>query len=189
MRIVLLGPPGVGKGTQGLKLASRFNAAHISTGDMLRQIVRDDTPIGDRIRNVLADGQLVADELIIELVETRLSEPDGSSFVLDGFPRTIKQAEALDLFLNGHNQSLTAAVLLTATDEELERRILARSETDGRSDDNAATIARRLQVYRNQTQPLVEYYERNNKLVSILSEGSIDSVFTIICDKLQVLTQ
>lgn len=189
MRIVLLGPPGVGKGTQGRKLAERFEAVHISTGDMLRQTVRDRTPLGNRIRHVLADGQLVADGLIIELVEKRLAKPDGSSFVLDGFPRTIKQAEALDQFLKDRDQSLTAAVLLTATDEELERRMLSRASTDRRSDDNIETIAKRLKVYANQTKPLVEYYDRHKKLVRMMSEGSIDNVFTTLCDKLQVLTQ
>jgi adenylate kinase len=185
----MLGPPGVGKGTQGRRLAAEFSAAHISTGDMLRETARMDSPLGLRIAKVLAEGRLVADELIIEMVQERLALPDGSSFVLDGFPRTIPQAEALDLFLKQNRQELSAVILLTASDEEIHARLMSRAKTDGRADDNAETIARRMNVYAEQTRPLVEYYERCEKLIRILSEGTIEDVFASIRDKLQVIPQ
>ncbi|MEM7315672.1 MAG: adenylate kinase [Planctomycetota bacterium] len=187
MRIVMLGPPGVGKGTQGRKLAAEFSAAHISTGDMLRQTAREETPVALRIRAVLAEGRLVADELIIEMVEERLEKPDAASFVLDGFPRTIPQAEALDRFLSGQQQELTAVILLTASEEEIQSRLLARGKKDGRSDDNVETIVKRMGVYEEMTRPLVDFYEEQAKLIRVLSEGTIENVFSTIKGKLKVI--
>ena len=142
MRIVFLGPPGVGKGTQGSRLATHLRAAHISTGDMLRQQVEEDSGIGKKVASILKAGELVSDELIVELVESRLSKEDATErFLLDGFPRTIGQAESLDSFLAKRNQEVTVAVLLVADKEEILRRLMARAKAEGRADDTPETVA------------------------------------------------
>lgn len=187
MRIVFLGPPGVGKGTQGSRIATHLKAAHISTGDMLRQEVEDGSEIGKKVSSILEAGKLVSDELIIELVELRLSKDDAKErFLLDGFPRTIFQAEALDSFLAKRNQEVTVAMLLVADKEEILRRLMARAKAEGRADDTPETVAQRLDVYHNQTKPLVGYYERLGKLQRVDGVGTIGEVFDRL---LQVLDE
>jgi len=178
MRIVFLGPPGVGKGTQGSRLATHLKAAHISTGEMLRHEVKQDTAIGKKVASILKVGALVSDELIIELVNLRLSKEDAHErFLLDGFPRTIHQAEALDDFLQKRNQQVTVAMLLVADKEEIMRRLMARAKAEGRADDTPDTVAQRLEVYHNQTKPLVGYYEKLGKLQRVDGVGTIGEVF------------
>lgn len=178
MRIVFLGPPGVGKGTQGSRLAAHLKAAHISTGDMLRHEVEQATDIGKKVSSTLAAGELVSDELIIELVNSRLGKVDAlDRFLLDGFPRTIHQAEALDTFLGSRNQDVTAAILLVADKEEILRRLMARARAQGRSDDSPETVVQRLEIYHRQTEPLVGYYEQTGKLHRVDGVGTIGEVF------------
>ena len=178
MRIVFLGPPGVGKGTQGSRLATHLKAAHISTGEMLRHEVKQDTAIGKKVASVLKKGALVSDELIVELVNLRLSKEDAHErFLLDGFPRTIHQAEALDDILQKRNQQVTVAMLLVADKEEIMRRLMARAKAEGRADDTPETVAQRLEVYHNQTKPLVGYYEKLGKLRRVDGVGTIGEVF------------
>ncbi len=178
MLIVFLGPPGVGKGTQGSRIATHLKAAHISTGDMLRQQVEDGSEIGKKVSSILEAGKLVSDDLIVELVESRLSQEDAKErFLLDGFPRTIFQAEALDSFLAKRNQEVTVAMLLVADKEEILRRLMARAKAEGRADDTPETVAQRLDVYHNQTKPLVGYYEQLGKLQRVDGVGTIGEVF------------
>ncbi len=188
MGIVFLGPPGVGKGTQAQRVSTHLGAVHISTGDILRQAVREKSEVGKKVEQVLAEGQLVGDDLMVEIVQERLSKPDAQGrFLLDGFPRTIAQAEALNVFLTRNGRPLPFAVLLNADSEEIARRLLARANQEGRSDDTPQTVAKRLEVYRNQTKPVVEYYEQRGRLVRVDGMGTMDEVFTRLCRELDAL--
>ena len=206
MQVVLLGPPGVGKGTQGRRLASDRGWALISTGDMLRDAIARGTPLGAQARQLIDQGLLVPDPVMIGLVRERTLEPDArKGFVLDGFPRTIPQADALDAFLEERGKPLDVVVALTAPDEELVRRLSARWECpvcrrvynaisapsrDGvhcddhpeavlgqREDDTVETVKRRLGVYREQTAPLADYYRGQGRLQEVGGTGALDEVY------------
>ncbi len=206
MRIVLLGPPGVGKGTQGRRLAGERGWALISTGEILRDAVARRTPLGLEAQRRMDAGLLVPDDVMIGLVRERSAEPDAAGgFVLDGFPRTVPQAEALDAMLAARGQTVDSALCLTAPAAELVRRLGARREcpvckraynlvsapprVDGRcddhpdtaltrrADDEEATILKRLAVYREQTEPLVQYYRAHGRLVEVPGTGAPDEVF------------
>jgi len=153
VRIVMMGPPGSGKGTQGVQVATSYGIPHISSGAVLR------AGAGPELLSQMAAGELIDDETIAGLIWARLGEPDAATgFVLDGFPRDVEQAGALDTFLQERGDRLDAVVLLEAPREELQQRMLARAETEQRPDDNPTTIARRLDVYENETAPLIELY-------------------------------
>ena len=206
MRIVLLGPPGVGKGTQGRRLAAVCGCALISTGEILREAVALATPLGLEARRQMDGGLLVADEVMIELVRQRTSEPDTEcGFILDGFPRTVRQAEALDAFLDERGAPLDVVLYLWVGEDELVRRLRGRRECpvckraynpegaparDGRhcdehpeaellprADDSADTVLRRFDEYRSKTAPLVDYYTATGRLRSVLGTGTVDEVF------------
>ena len=205
MRIVLLGPPGVGKGTQGRLLAQLRDRVLISTGDMLRDAVAKQTPLGVEAQQLMDQGMLVPDEVMIGLVRERTLEADAQpGFVLDGFPRTVPQANALDAMLSDRSQKLDVVVLLSAPDEEIVRRLSSRWECpvcrrvyntltapakDGvhcddhpstelrqRVDDTAETVRKRLQVYRDQTAPLVDFYRVRGRLKEVQGMGSLEAV-------------
>jgi len=205
MQVVLLGPPGVGKGTQGRRLAGEREWALISTGDMLRDAIAKQTPLGDAAKKLMDKGLLVPDDVMIGLVRERTLEPDAQEgFVLDGFPRTVPQADALDAILLERSRPVDKVVALTAPDEELVRRLSARWECpvcrrvynalsapsrDGRHcddhpetelrqrvDDTAETVRRRLEVYREQTAPLVDYYRGQGRLREVCGTGALDEV-------------
>lgn len=206
MRLVLLGPPGVGKGTQGRRLATDRGWALISTGDMLRDAVARQTPLGKQAKQIMDAGQLVPDDVMVGLVRERTQEADArGGFVLDGFPRTVPQADALGAMLAERSLKLNMAVLLAAPDEELVRRLSSRWECpecrrvfnslsaparDGRhcddhpaaelrqrADDTEATVRKRLQVYRDQTAPLIEYYRSQGLLKEVQGIGALDEVY------------
>lgn len=206
MRVVLLGPPGVGKGTQGRRLAQDEGWALISTGEILRDAVARETPLGVEAQRQMDAGMLVGDEVMIGLVRERTAEPDAvAGFVLDGFPRTVPQAEALDELLGSRGQALDAVLGLAAPEAELVRRLSARREcptckraynlvsappADGRhcddhpgvelvsrADDDEATVRRRLEVYRTQTAPLEDYYGRQGRLVEVNGTGKAEDVY------------
>lgn len=206
MRLVLLGPPGVGKGTQGRRLAAERGWALISTGDMLRDAVAKQTPLGQQAKQLVDAGQLVPDGVMIGLVRERTLQADArEGFVLDGFPRTIPQADALGAMLAERSLELNVAVLMQAPDEEIVRRLSSRWECpvcrrvynslsapakDGRHcddhpetelrqrvDDTEATVRRRLQVYREQTAPLVDYYRKHGCLKEVKSIGALEDVY------------
>jgi adenylate kinase len=168
-RLLLFGPPGAGKGTQAQRLAELLNVPHISTGDIFRAAVANQTELGVQAKGFMDRGELVPDSLVIDLIRERLSQADTEKgWLLDGFPRTLPQAEALDLLLTGLVQQYDRVLNLEVPDQMLVERMLSR----GRQDDNEDVIRTRLQVYRDQTEPLIGFYRQQQRLVNI--DGSLD---------------
>ena len=177
-RILFLGPPGAGKGTQAARLARTLGVPHISTGEMLRRAVRLGTDLGKKAEAIMAAGNLVPDALVVAMVAERLSEEDAAcGYLLDGFPRNAAQAAALDAEVG--EGAMELALSIEVNEPELMARMLGRATDLGRSDDNEATISRRLQVYRDETEPLLEYYPSHGvDVVPVDGLGSIEQVFT-----------
>lgn len=176
-RLLLLGPPGCGKGTQAARLVERLSIPQISTGDMLRAAVAEGSELGRRAEGFMERGELVPDELVIAAAGARLAQSDTrNGFILDGFPRTTEQAKALDRLLDGLGVKLERCVALVADQEELVGRLLKRAEIEGRSDDKEETIRYRQDVYRTQTEPLVAYYRERGLLAEVEGIGSVDEV-------------
>jgi adenylate kinase len=208
----MLGPPGAGKGTQAVRIAERYSIPHISTGDIFRAAIKEGTEVGLKAKKYLDSGELVPDSVVTDIVAERLGKDDCSEgFLLDGFPRTLPQAEALDKILEESGCPLTAVVDLAVDREALITRLTARrtcsncgenynliskppqkegicdkcgGELYQRDDDKRETIENRLSVYEKQTAPLIDYYERSGRLVSVSGEGSMDEVFERICNAL-----
>ncbi|WP_029039800.1 adenylate kinase [Cucumibacter marinus] len=179
MRLILLGPPGAGKGTQADFLIQEFKLAHLSTGDMLRAAIKAETPLGLAAKEVMDRGDLVSDEIVCGIVSERLDAPDASNgFVLDGFPRTIPQAETLDGMLAEKDMNLDAVVEIRADADILVDRIVKRAQESGgaRSDDNEEVLRKRLDVYEESTAPLVAYYREKGLLKTVDGMQSIDEV-------------
>jgi adenylate kinase len=176
-RLLLLGPPGAGKGTQAQLLVERLGIPQISTGDMLRAAVKAGSEIGKQAKPYMDLGKLAPDEIVIGAAEQRLGQPDAKhGFVLDGFPRTAAQAEALDSFLPKLGCKLERCVALTVDEDELVRRLLRRAEIEGRSDDNEASIRTRMHEYREKTEPLIAYYRKRGALREVNGLGEIEEV-------------
>jgi adenylate kinase len=176
MRLVFLGPPGAGKGTQASGVAEAGCIPHISTGDMLRAAVAAGTPVGLKAKAVMDAGDLVPDDVIIEIVADRLREDDAAKgFLLDGFPRTLAQAEALDKVL-AEIGKLDAVIYFSCADETVVERIMGRAAKEGRQDDNPETVRSRLRVYDEQTAPLIDYYRQQGLLSEVSAEPTIDEV-------------
>jgi len=176
-RLIFLGPPGSGKGTQAKKLAERIHIPHISTGDIFRAAVSQKTPLGLRAQSYMDRGELVPDQLVIDIVRERLSQPDAQvGWILDGFPRTVPQAEFLDQLLSEINQAYNYAVNLEVADDILIARLLDRGLKENRLDDTEDVIRRRLEVYHAQTAPLIDYYQGHQKMVSVNGSLSMEAV-------------
>ncbi len=177
MRLVFLGPPGAGKGTQAQRAAARRGIPHISTGDMMRALQTSDDPVGRQAKSFLDAGKLVPDAVMIEIVRNRLREKDcAGGFLLDGFPRTVAQAEALHRILDEVGAKLTCVLEFSVPDAILKERLAGRGRDQGRSDDSAEVIERRLRVYAEQTRPLVDFYRRSNTLATIDGVGSVEDI-------------
>jgi adenylate kinase len=177
MRIVVLGPPGAGKGTQAVRIAEHFGCANIATGDIFRANVAEGTELGRLAQTYMDQGDLVPDQVVIAMVMERLAEPDcQGGFVLDGFPRTVGQAEALDRRLAELGTPLQAALHFEVTEEELFRRLAGRASALHRSDDSEQTIRHRLEVFAVKTRPLVDYYRRRRLLAMVDAVGPVDQV-------------
>jgi adenylate kinase len=186
MRIVLLGAPGSGKGTQGEKLAAHFGIPKVSTGDALRAAVAAGTELGRKAKATMDAGKLVANEIVIGIVEERLQQADAApGFILDGFPRNTAQAEVLDELLKRHNiAAIDKAVHLHVDDEEIIQRLHERAVKEGRADDKVEVIRHRIEVYNDETHPLLDFYQAQNKLVGVPGVGTIDEIFQRIVDVL-----
>jgi adenylate kinase len=176
-RLLLLGPPGAGKGTQAARLVEDLRIPQISTGDMLRAAVAAGSDVGRRAKEYMDAGRLVPDEVVISVAEERLAQPDaGRGFILDGFPRTAGQAAALDALLARLGVRLERCIALRVDEEELVQRLLKRAEIEGRSDDNEDAIRTRMQGYRRKTQPLIDHYRAAGVLAEVDGQGSVEQV-------------
>jgi adenylate kinase len=185
VRVVLIGMPGAGKGTQAVLIAEHFSCGDVATGDIFRANVAEGTPLGRAAQCYMDRGDLVPDELVIAMVMDRLAERDcDAGFVLDGFPRTVAQAEALDHRLAQLDTPLDAALNFEVTEEELFRRLAGRSAALHRSDDTEQTIRHRLEVFAEKTQPLVDYYAHRGLLIAVDAIGAVEEVTTRILDAL-----
>ncbi|MFW5815228.1 MAG: adenylate kinase [Wenzhouxiangella sp.] len=186
MRIVLLGPPGSGKGTQAARLTDLLKVPHISTGDLLRAAVKAGTPLGLQAKAAMDAGELVSDELMLSLIEERLSQPDiANGYILDGYPRNLAQAEALDAVLSRIGQPVDKALALTVDEEQIVQRLAKRAAEEGRSDDTEEVVRKRLAVYREQTAPVIGYYAKRGLLVEVDGMGDIDEISQRLLDAIR----
>lgn len=177
MRLVFLGAPGAGKGTQAKILAENRNLAHISTGDMLRQAVSTGSEIGKQVKSIMESGQLVPDEMIVTIIKERIRQEDcQEGYILDGFPRTVPQAESLKKMLQEQDEDLSNVVLFDVSDEDLRARLENRRGAEARKDDSAEVQLERLRVYKEQTEPLIAFYEGLGMLSKVNGAGSIEEV-------------
>ena len=182
LNIVIFGAPGSGKGTQSDKIIAEYGVAHISTGDVLRGEIKNNTELGQTAAKYINDGKLVPDSLIIDMLASALDAKgkDIKGVIFDGFPRTIAQAEALDAMLAERGQSVSTVIGLEVDDAELIKRIILRGQTSGRADDNEETAKKRLNTYYSQTLPLKDFYIKEGKYAKIQGVGSIDDIFASI---------
>jgi adenylate kinase len=178
INIILFGPPGSGKGTQAAFLIEKYQLIHISTGDLFRYEMGNDTPLGREAKAYIAKGALVPDEVTIGMLRNKVEmHPDAKGFIFDGFPRTIAQAAALDQLLAEKNSAVSGLLALRVDDEEIVNRVMLRGKSSGRPDDADETIIRyRINVYKNETTPVFDYYAQQNKSYSINGVGSIDDI-------------
>jgi adenylate kinase len=174
VRILILGPQGSGKGTQATRIASAYEIPHVATGEILRRAIAEGTELGRRVEPILHAGELVPDELMVDLIRERLQ--DEERFVLDGFPRTLPQADALDTMLAEIGKPLDIVILLQVSDDIAERRLLGRAADEGRKDDAPEAIANRLRLYHEETEPIVERYRVEGVLVPIAGERNVGEV-------------
>ena len=179
LNIVLFGPPGAGKGTQSEKLIEKYQLSHLSTGDLFRKHLGEGTDLGKAAQKYMDEGKLVPDSVVIGMVEDKIKEtPDAHGFIFDGFPRTVAQAEALDALMEKLGDYINGMVALDVPDKELKQRIKKRALTSGRVDDQDDNkINTRIQVYKDETLPVANYYEKNGKYHKINGVGTIDTIF------------
>jgi adenylate kinase len=190
VNLLVLGPQGSGKGTQAGRLSAAYAIPHVSTGEMFRSAIAEGTELGRRVEPILAAGDLVPDDLTVQLIRTRLAEPDAQrGFVLDGFPRNLAQAEAFDAMLAEIGRALDAVLFFDLSDGAAVERIRGRAREEGRDDDAPEAIARRLELYHEQTEPVVERYRVSGKLVPIRAERTIDQVTAEIAEALELLDE
>lgn len=183
LNIVLFGPPGAGKGTQSARLVEKYKLIHLSTGDIFRFNMKNDTELGKLAKSYIDKGELVPDEVTINMLQAEADKyPDAAGFIFDGFPRTTAQAKALDAFLEGKNTAITLMLALEVPEEELIKRLLLRGQESGRSDDTDENIIRnRIKVYNEQTAIAAGYYNNQGKYHAVDGVGSIDEIFERLC--------
>jgi len=181
--LIIFGPPGSGKGTQSQKITDKYNIKHISTGDILRNEVKQQTELGMKAQKLMEKGDLVPDELLIKILHSVMDKNKGTAgFIFDGFPRTLVQAKELDKLMDRMDDSIDLVISLEVPDEEVVSRLLKRAEIEERKDDNRETIGNRLNVYKEQTSPLLDYYAEANKLEKVNGVGTIDEIFDNTCN-------
>lgn len=175
--LILFGPPGSGKGTQSMRIAEKFNLVHISTGDIFRREIRNQTTLGIKVQSIIEKGELVPDELLVDILRSALQQAGNpAGFVFDGFPRTLRQAGDLDKLLGETGEKVSLVLALDVDEEEIVTRLLKRAQLEGRKDDTEDVIRNRMNVYHSQTHPLMEYYDQQGKFVSLHGVGSIDDI-------------
>ncbi|MEI6123517.1 MAG: adenylate kinase [Bacteroidota bacterium] len=185
LNVIIFGAPGTGKGTQSENIIEKYGLIHLSTGDILREEIKNGSQIGLAAKKLIDDGLLVPDSIIIDLLFDRASKySDIKGYIFDGFPRTTVQAKKLDETLEKDHTPISLVLYLDVTEEELFKRIMYRSQHSGRADDTADVIRKRIEVYKEQTQPLLDYYLKQDKLKAINGMGSIEEVFVEICSVL-----
>lgn len=191
LNIVLFGPPGAGKGTQSEKLIEKFQLIHLSTGDLLRSEIAQQTVLGMQAKLLMDKGELVPDAVVIGMIRAKLEHNEkASGFIFDGFPRTAAQAEALDNLLSEKNTNISCMLALEVDNEELTRRLLLRGQASGRADDqNEEIIRNRIKEYNNKTAPLKDFYSTQNKFHAINGIGSIDEIFDALCTEISLVHQ
>ncbi len=184
--LILFGPPGSGKGTQSERLIAKYGLKHLSTGDLLRSEIDGQTPLGLAAKSFMERGQLVPDEVVIEMISSALdNNPQANGFLFDGFPRTTAQAEALDKLLTQKNTEIALVLALQVSVGELTKRLLNRGLSSGRMDDiNEEIISARIKEYERKTAAVAEYYSKYGKVVYIKGEGSIDQIFDALCKEI-----
>ena len=191
LNIIICGAPGSGKGTQSALIKDKYNLLHLSTGDLLRAEIATKSDLGRVAESYIANGQLVPDSMIIDILDKAISEREAAAtyngLILDGFPRTVAQAEALEGLLKKHGKELSVLLDLAVDEAELVDRLIKRGQTSGRSDDNLETIKKRLDVYHEKTEPVNDYYKKQGKYVAIPGMGSIDEIFGRICEAIEKL--
>ncbi len=183
INLILFGPPGSGKGTQAKNLAEKYHLLHISTGDLFRHELGNNTPLGQEARKYMDRGELVPDEITVGMLRNKLeAHPDVKGYILDGFPRTIPQAQALDELLKSKGQEVSGLIALDVPDEEIVQRLLLRGRNSGRADDrNEDVIRNRIATYREQTVPVYDYYAEKGKSHTVNGVGSIEEIFERLC--------
>ncbi len=181
--LVLFGPPGSGKGTQSEKIVSRYSLVHLSTGNLLREEISNQSSLGMAAKNYMDHGQLVPDEVVIGMVDSFFERHrDAAGFLFDGFPRTLAQAQALDELMKRKQNSIHAVIAMEVTEDELVKRLLNRGKTSGRSDDtNEDVIRKRFSVYMKETSPVADYYREQKKFFSVPGEGTVEEIFQNLC--------
>jgi adenylate kinase len=181
--LILFGPPGSGKGTQSERLIAKYGLKHLSTGDLLRNEIAGQTPLGMAVKNLMAEGKLVPDEIVIEMIDAAIENNTSvNGFLFDGFPRTTAQAEALDKLLAQKRTEISIVLALQVSQEELIKRLLNRGRTSTRSDDvNEEVIASRIAEYEKKTAAVAEHYEKFGKVEYVKGEGDVDDIFEMLC--------
>lgn len=186
INLILFGPPGSGKGTQAEKLVAKYGLLHISTGDLFRYEMGNDTPLGKKAKSYIEKGELVPDEVTVGMLRNKVeANADAPGFIFDGFPRTIPQADALDGLMEEKGTEIHALLMLDVPDEELVKRLLERGKTSGRKDDtNESVIRNRIEVYKSETAPVYDHYRARGKAEMIYGVGSIEEIFQRLCDQI-----
>ena len=189
INIILFGPPGSGKGTQAAKLVEKYDLLHISTGDLFRYEMGNETPLGKKAKSYIEKGELVPDEVTVGMLRNKVeANPDVPGYIFDGFPRTVAQAEALDDLLEEMGTEVSELIMLDVPDDEIVQRILNRGKTSGRADDTDETVIRkRIQIFKNETTPVFEYYQRKGKAVRVNGVGNIEEIFERLCQEIERL--
>ncbi len=189
VNILIFGPPGSGKGTQSVRLAEKFNLLHLSTGDMLRAEIAEGTDLGKRMSSIMSIGELVPDEVVIEMIADKIDHSTGrAGFLFDGFPRTVEQTIALEKMLNERGMKIDSMLLLDVDHEELVKRLIGRAELSGRPDDkDPAVIENRIDVYREKTEPIINYCREKGLYQPVNGMGTIEDIFERLSDKLKLL--
>ncbi len=186
LNIVLFGPPGSGKGTQACKVIEKYNLVHISTGDLLRQQVADQTELGKAAKEIMDKGELVSDKIVIGMIRNKLNDNQGEKgFIFDGFPRTVDQARELRKALTELDERVSVMISLDVPKDELVSRLTKRGEETGRSDDNLETINNRIDVYSRQTIPVTYYYDKMHKHAPVNGTGTVDKIFERIVEVIE----